>query len=66
MPRRIAEETFHVISAKEHWKTQAPADDLALAVPDFGSHTTFLATNLSSTLTRLLSTHEPIISGIRT
>ncbi len=35
---------------------------LALAVPNSGSHFSFLATNLSSTLTRLLRAHEPVIS----
>ena len=38
----------------------------ALTMPDLGSHTALLATNLSPTLTRLLRTHEPVISGIQT
>jgi len=38
---------------------------LALAVPNFGSHTALLATNFSPTLTRLLRSHEPVISGIQ-
>ena len=39
---------------------------LTLPVANFGSHATLLATHFSSTLTRLLRTHEPAISGIRT
>ena len=39
---------------------------LTLPVANFGSHATLFATNFSSTLTRLLRTHEPAISGLRT
>ncbi|HQX49454.1 MAG TPA: hypothetical protein PLR25_06080 [Planctomycetaceae bacterium] len=38
----------------------------ALAMANFGSHTAFLATNLSPTLTRLLRAHEPVVSGFQT
>jgi hypothetical protein len=38
---------------------------LTLTVSDPGAHTTLLATNLSSSLTGPLCSHEPIISGIQ-
>ena len=43
-----------------------PCERLTLTMSNSGAHSAFLATNLTSTFARLLRTHEPIISGIRT
>lgn len=49
-----------------HTIRQCQGRRLALTVPDLGTHAALLATNFSPTLTRLLRSHEPVISEIQT